>query len=171
MTIDYHHDLYEKLGVTPEASFRIRNNIPNKADKAMMDIVLKELAKDNLNVIIALRQPAIYRESMVALRLMELHEEDVIRVNEMVIDSCMVGDKDGDVVSVFMPDPSIRTQLLFSLSPNKRIFNPLTVSVEPAMELVEAGYVNVCLVLPKERQGSIIVTKEELIKMGYDVGE
>lgn len=171
MTVDYHYDLYEKLGMTPESSFRIKNNIPNKKDKEMMDKVLETLTRDNLNVIIALRQPAIYRESMVALRLVELHEEDVLRVNEMVIDSCMVGDKDGDVVSVFMPDPSIRTQLLFSLSPNKRIFNPLTVSVEGEMELVEAGYVNVCLVLPKEREGSIIVTKEELKKMGYDVGE
>lgn len=169
MTIDYHYDLYHELGVTPEAAYRIKNNIPNLSDCQMMDKVLAKLTKDNMNVVIVLRQPAIYRESLVALRLVELHHKDVVTLNEMVIDSCLFGDKDGDVVSVFMPDPSIRTQLLFSMSPNKLIFNPLTASVNGSMELVEAGYVNVCLVLPKERKGSIITTKEELKKLGYKV--
>jgi hypothetical protein len=169
MTIDYHADIYKKLGVTPEASYRIRSNIPNENDCRMMDEVLRILTSDNLNVLIVLRQPAIYRESMVALRLVELHHKDVVTVNEMVIDSCLYGDKDGDVVSVFLPDPSIRTQLLFALSPNKRIFNPLTVSVEPSMELVEAGYVNTCLIIPKERHESGIVTKEELRRLGYEI--
>lgn len=167
MTIDYHSDLYQKFGITPESTYRIKNNIPNLSDCEIMDKVLAELIKTNMNVVIVLRQPAIYRESLVALRLVELHHKNVITLNEMVIDSCLFGDKDGDVVSVFMPDPLIRAQLLFSMSPNKLIFNPLTASVNGSMELVEAGYVNVCLVLPKERDGSIIKSEKELKKLGY----
>lgn len=169
MTIDYHADIYKKYGITPESSYRIKNNIPDENDCVIIDKVLKELTANNLNVVIVLRQPAIYRESMVALRVVELHDKNVITVNEMVIDSCLYGDKDGDVVSVFLPDPSIRTQLLFALSPNKRIFNPLTVNVEGGMELVEAGYVNVCLVIPKERAESGVVTKSQLRKLGYKI--
>lgn len=97
MTIDEHMEIYFKYGLTPEAEFRIRHSHPNENDKMLMIKVLNELKEKMINVCVVSRSPTIYRESIVALRIIGLSNDATVRLNEVTISYCLSGDKDKSI--------------------------------------------------------------------------
>lgn len=92
--LDYHRDLFVKYGLTAESENRMRNNYPTVADKVIMINVLKELKKMKLNTLFIYRAPCLYKFSQSAVELIGLTNSDVVRVSDIMLDSCLHGDKD-----------------------------------------------------------------------------
>ena len=167
-TLAHHRDLYEEYGLTLESEFRLLHNIPNRTDCIMMRKVLNRLTEESLNVAQVYRPPVIYPESNIALKIKGLSHDLVVKMNEITISACLHGDKDGDVISLFIPNPTIRPQLLFALSPNKKIYNPIMGEIEGSYELVESQYVNVALLYNKdENLDDMIIDINKAKEMKY----
>lgn len=101
MTIDEHIDIYQKYGLTPEAEHRMRHSHPNEKDRILMTKVLKELTELGLNTCVVCRSPTIYRESVISLRIIGLTNDATIHCNEIVIATCLSGDKDFNYTNLY----------------------------------------------------------------------
>lgn len=165
MTIDEHIDLYQKYGLTPEAEHRMRHSHPNKNDKILMTKVLKDLIKLGLNTCIICRSPTIYRESVVSLRIIGLVHDATIHCNEIMISECLHGDKDGDIVSIYLVKKSIRKSLHFALSPKKGFYDPISGFVNGGFELPESVYFICYKALeckPKDKLEEVLLTEDDI---------
>lgn len=155
-TIDQHRDLYVKYGMTAESEYRMRNNYPNKWDKIIMVKVLKELKDQHLNTMFMYRAPCIYIGSLLTFEIIGLSNNNAILIADTALEHCLHGDKDGDILGVFMLPPSIRATTFFAFNPKKSIVDPVKGKINPGFELVEGIQYIACKVLDDDNLGKVL---------------
>lgn len=137
--IGYYRDYLDKYGITPESINRILSNAPNEADKEMLDKVLEDMSRDNVNYCFGYRPPSIGKRSAVGLRIIGLTESEVVKLTEITIDVCLKGDKDGDTFTNFILERAFNAIIYFAHHPSAMTWNPMTGLAEK-YELPESLY-------------------------------
>lgn len=163
-TIDYHRELYIKHGMSPEAENRMRNNYPSKNDKIIMVKVFKELKKRNLNTIFMYRPPCLYIGSLICVEIIGLTNHNVVFIENTTLDAALHGDKDGDILGLFMLPPEVRATTYFAFNPKRIILDPIKGCINDSFELVEAIQYISCKVLDDTEQDSGEILTEEDMK-------
>lgn len=166
-TIDYHKDLYIKYGMTAESENRMRNNYPSTSDKIIMIKVLKELKASHLNTVFIYRAPCLYKGSVLGMEIIGLTNADVIRVNDISLDIGLKGDKDGDMLGVFLLNPEVRQTIFYAFNPKRLIFDPIKGEINSGYELVESfNYVAYELLNDGLDHSNEVLTTDDMKKLG-----
>ena len=138
--IGYYRDYLDKHKITPEAINRILSNAPNEADKELLDAVLDDMIKDNVNFCFGYRPPSIYKRSAVGLRIIGLTDNEVTKLTEITIAKCLEGDKDGDTFTNFVFPRQFNAIVFFGHHPSAISWNPMTGLANKGYELPESLY-------------------------------
>lgn len=166
ITIELYKQYYLNHGVTPEAINRMKSNMPNADDCALMRLVLQDLKRDNLNYLLAYRAPCIYMLSQAVCEITGLTNDraQVLRFNPIHVDANFKGDFDGDTAGAFAMIPEIILSLFFALNPKRNTYNPITGRYNTAINLIEGLYLTVYRVLQVDNQvkDEDILTDKEL---------
>lgn len=157
VTLGYYREYYDRFGVTPEAINRMLNNSPNEHDCELMANVLEAMENDNVNYGFVYRAPSIYKGSAVGLRIIGLTKDLVIKVNEITIDACMHGDKDGDATANFIMPPEYNAIIFLACHPSAIVWNPMTARYNGGYELPESLYFSNYEVLGESRDDTVII--------------
>ena len=164
-TIDYHRDIYLKYGMTPESEIRMKNNFPNVNDKLIMINVLRELKEQRLNYCFVYRAPCLYVGSLLSLEIIGLTNEsdNCIHVSDIALEYGLKGDKDGDILGIFILTPEVRSPLHFAFNPKRLILNPIEKCINDGFELVEGiGYL--CSKVLDDDVKNVVMNKSQMLK-------
>lgn len=162
ITQNHFMDLYIKHGATPENLARMRENYPTNEDCDIMDKVLDDMLLNDWSYFLLYRAPCIYFGSQVVCKCIGLHDEDVIRINDITLDGNMKGDKDGDQLAIFCLDRKIALSLFFALNPYRITYNPIKNEVSPKHELFESGYMVLNLAMKENVDTKVFLDGKEV---------
>lgn len=165
--LDYHRDLFIKHGLTAESENRMRGNYPTTEDKLIMIKVLADLKKNHTNTLFAYRAPALYKGSMVSLEILGLTNSNVFKINDTTLDAALHGDKDGDILGVYVLPPSIRQTLFFAFNPKRLTHDFISGKYNGSVALVESyNYLMYEVLNDQEDHSNDIVSEDEMKRLG-----
>ena len=139
MFIDEMYDYLIKLGMSPKMERQIRLGKPGPSARVLLNKVLDILKKTYNNYILAKRSPVIYLSSIQAFELVALTKENIIRCSPFAI-AKFKGDKDGDILAIFVLPPAIRLGVFLALSTRMTSIDRKTIEFVD-YDLVDASYI------------------------------